>query len=118
MPAPKPGESREGANDAAGTTSAEPLNPKAREALRSAFFGGASKANINDVYALGATIGAWVPPKLRCMLADERAGRNWRFRGGSAGDAPSDACLGGGEGAVVVNHAYRRERGTPAGAMQ
>jgi hypothetical protein len=59
-PAPKAGESGAGAQDAVVTTSAEPLDPKAREALRSAFYGGASASNINDVYALGATIGGFV----------------------------------------------------------
>ena len=58
-PSPKPGESGAGAKDGAGTTSAEPLDPNAREALRSAFFAGASTSTINDVYALGATIGAF-----------------------------------------------------------
>ena len=59
-PAPKPGESGAGAQNAAGATSAEPLDPKAREALRSAFYAGASKNNLPDVYALGATIGAFL----------------------------------------------------------
>ena len=52
------------------------------------------------------------------MLADERADRNRRLCCGAAGDAPSVARRRGGEGAVPVDHAHRRHRGTPAGAMQ
>ena len=50
-------ESRAEAMDAASAV-AEPLSPKARETLRSAFLAGASAAHINNVYALGDTIGA------------------------------------------------------------
>ena len=118
-PAPKHGESGAGAKDATGATSAEPLDPKARDALRSAFYEGATKSNINDVYALGSTIGAFFCcDMLRRVLAYERAVRNWRLCCGAAGHASSVARRRGGEGAVPVDRAYCRNRGASAGAMQ
>lgn len=47
--------------DAAGGA-VEPLSPRARETLRSTFLAGASPQHVNDVYALGDTIGAAVLP--------------------------------------------------------
>ena len=75
-PAPKHGESGAGAKDATGATSAEPLDPKARDALRSAFYEGATKSNINDVYALGSTIGAFFAATCSgaCSLTSEPSG--------------------------------------------
>jgi hypothetical protein len=47
--------------DAAGGA-VEPLSPRARETLRSTFLAGASPQHVNDVYALGDTIGAAALP--------------------------------------------------------
>lgn len=38
---------------------AEPLSAKACEELRDVFLAGATQSNVNDIYALGDTIGAW-----------------------------------------------------------
>ena len=59
-PAAEDGKSVATAEDAA-DAGAEPLSPRAREALRGAFLAGASPLSINDVYALGDTIGASLP---------------------------------------------------------
>lgn len=55
------GGNREAPADAAGGA-VEPLSPRARELLRSTFLAGASAQHVNDVYALGDTIGAAVSP--------------------------------------------------------
>ena len=58
------GGNRKAPADAAGGA-VEPLSPRARELLRSTFLAGASAQHVNDVYALGDTIGAADRPRRR-----------------------------------------------------